>query len=94
MRRHAPLTVDEQLALRMFFLEALRDGRVSEDRIAGMFAETGETDDPEGLEWESLLRLVLGDLGVVIDEDSDAPAAFLAADENDEERLAMPWPRR
>jgi hypothetical protein len=131
MRRHAPLTADEQQTLRMFLLEALREpvdpggiGGLRHDhavlvalevRIPGIEkcrvpcggieafnrgrtdlqvhlaarraaprcrsrrekTETGETDDPEGLEWESRLRLILGDLGVVIDEDSDAPDAFL-----------------
>lgn len=86
-RRHAPLTADEQQALRTFLLMAVRDGRVREDRIAGVLPEIGDTDDPEGPEWESRLRLVLGDLGVVIDEDSFAPDAFLVADENDEERF-------
>lgn len=87
VRKCVPLTEDEQQALRFLLLEALRDGRIRGDRIAGTLTAIAKSDHHEDPDLEVGLRLVLGDLGVVIDEDPYAPDAFLAADQDDEERF-------
>ena len=78
---------EAQQAFRRLVLAALRDGRVKVDQIAGLAPESAEIDDPEVRQSEAHLRLVLGDLGVVIDEDLDAPDVLLEPDEEDEEKF-------
>lgn len=80
-------TAEEQYALRTLLLEALRDGRVPVRQVARVLPQIGETDEPGDTDPELEVRLVLGDLGVVIDEDPYAPDVYLAAEEDDDERF-------
>jgi len=86
-RRRTTFSGEEQQALRTLLLEAMRDGRVRGDRIAEVLPEGGASGDLEGQEIELGLRLALGDLGVVIDENLSAPDLPLDANEDDEERF-------
>ena len=79
------LTAAEQQALHLLLVEALRDGRVRKDQIVETLTKAENEDVPDVLECYPGLALVLGDLGVVIDDDLQAPDTLLAADENDEE---------
>jgi RNA polymerase primary sigma factor len=86
LRHRMPLTSQDQQTLRLLLVEALRDGRICRDRLAGMLPDSASEDsaDPE---LETGLRLVLGDLGVVIDDEEDTPDILLGADEDDEEEF-------
>lgn len=84
VRRRNLLTAERQQALRQVLLEALRDGRIREERITEAVPVRSEEHDPDGPDWSASLRLVLGDLGVVLDEEPGAPDTFLAADERDD----------
>lgn len=73
--------------LRKAILEALRDNRITAERIRGAVQE-GEADDPDSAGIESNLRLVLGDLGVVIDDEACAPDNVIEAGDDEENRFA------
>ncbi len=83
---HGQTTVEHQRALRLVLLEALRDGRIHDGRITATFPDT-QDDKPDRPEAAASLRLVLGDLGVIIDNDIDAPDSLLTPDETDEARF-------
>jgi RNA polymerase primary sigma factor len=86
LRQRMPLTSQDQQALRLLLVEALRDGRIGCDRIVGMLPDSTSEDSADpGL--ETGLRLVLGDLGVVIDDEEDTPDILVGADEDDEEEF-------
>lgn len=72
-------------ALYLLLVEALRDGRIVEERITGVVSAADGDNDTDLPSLESSLRYLLGDLGVVIDDDPQAPDTFLPADEDDEE---------
>ncbi len=86
IRRRSPLSAEEQRALFLLIVEALRDGRVREDRIGGVLPVSTREDDPDASTLETALRLVLADLEVEIDDDLEAPDAFIVADADDEEK--------
>jgi RNA polymerase primary sigma factor len=83
---NSSIGVDQQRAIRLLLLEAIRDGRILENRISSAISEAAqdESDTFSGAEWAASLRLVLSDLGIIIDDEVEAPDAVLAADENDE----------
>lgn len=83
--RRTPLSVEEQRALRLLLVEALRDGRIHEGRITSILPAPDGEGDPDASSLEAGLRLVLSDLSVEIDDDPQAPDVLLAADEDDEE---------
>jgi RNA polymerase primary sigma factor len=80
------LTTEEQQILYLLLVEALRDWRIREDRITALLPETDGEDDPGDPTQGVGLRLILGDLNVVIDDDPLAPDVILPADEDDQER--------
>jgi RNA polymerase primary sigma factor len=83
--RRLPLTEEDLTALRVLFVEALRDGRVHTARISDCQADWIMRDEFDYVAFDDGLRLVLGDLGVVIDDDLQLPNDYSAADENDQE---------
>jgi RNA polymerase primary sigma factor len=87
VRRKMPLTEAQKERLRALLLEALRDGRIRADWIADILAEDEEADEAGQGGAEASLRVVFGDLGVVIDDDPLAPDVALGADEDDEEKF-------
>lgn len=87
LRRRVPLTSEEERAVHLLLVESLRDGRIREDRIADSLRGSQEENDSEIPEWELGLRIALGDLGVVVDDDPSAPDILQPAGEDDEERF-------
>jgi RNA polymerase primary sigma factor len=85
IRQRTSLTMEEQRALHLLLVEALRDGRIPEDRITDILPASDVEGDPNASSLETSLRFVLSDLGIEIDDDPQAPDACLAADEDDEE---------
>lgn len=85
IRRRTPLSVEEQRALRLLLVEALRDGRIHEGRILGILPAPDVDGDPDASSLETGLRFVLSELGIEIDDDQQAPDVLLAADEDDED---------
>lgn len=84
--RPARIAPEAWEALRAVTIEALRDNRIRADRIRESLPD-GEADDPDKTRIEANLRLVLGDLGVVIDEDPCAPDSVIEAGEEDEDQF-------
>lgn len=65
-RQRFRLGTETRTAVRVLVLEALRTGRVDDNRIRSALAEDDELEDAKRTEIEANLRLVLGDAGVVI----------------------------
>ncbi|MDE0033147.1 MAG: sigma-70 family RNA polymerase sigma factor [Deltaproteobacteria bacterium] len=84
--RRTPFTDDQEDSLRLLFVEALRDGRVHEDRIAEVLRGTADEDDPREPTLITSLRHILADLGIEIDDGAQALDVVDAADEGDEDR--------
>ncbi len=81
-----PFTDDQEDSLRLLFVEALRDGRVHEDRIAEVLGGTADEDDPRESILITSLRHILADLGTEIDDGAQALDVVRDADEGDQER--------
>lgn len=74
---------DQRENIRLVIVEALRDGRISESRLLQFQAcHLDEGQEPNDL--HKALRLVCGDLGVVVD-DTDAPDPLTVPDESEDE---------
>ena len=85
LRRSTSFTTEDERAIYLLLIAALRDGRVSEDRITEILPEISSEDDSDRPQWEVGLRVLLGDLGAVVDDNSNAPDLPLPADDEDEE---------
>lgn len=83
-RRISPLVAREG-AIYLLIVEALRDGRIVEERIIDVLSAFDGESDADLSSLESGLRFLLGDLGVIIDDDPQAPDTFIPVDEDDEE---------
>lgn len=84
--RRTPSTGDQEDSLRLLFVEALRDGRVHEDRIAEVLRGSADEDDPREPMLMTSLRHILADLGTEIDDGAQVLDTVQAADEGDEDR--------
>jgi RNA polymerase primary sigma factor len=80
-------TIEQQRALRMVVLAALRDGRIHEEQINSAFPEIEDGDPDKQAEVIAGLRFVLADLGVIVDDDDKTPDKFFDPDEMDEDRF-------
>jgi len=68
-------------------LTALRDGEVSESLIEGIAPAMGIDGDDEGVvDYDAMLRMTLGDLGVRVGDDEDSRIIFDGPDDESEER--------
>lgn len=85
LRWRMPLTSEEERDLQLLLVEGLRDGRVHEDRIAKIFSGINGQDELDESRRRAGLRLALGDLGVLIDDDPRALDVSSPVDEEDEE---------
>ena len=85
-RRRFRLGTRTTTAVRVLVLEALRNGFVEHELIGRVLAEDDELDDAKRGEIEANLRLVLGDLCVVTDDEPMAidPAGEIADEDEDE----------
>ena len=78
---------DRRTAARVLFVEALRDGRVDEDRIRRTLAEDDRLENTKRTSIEANLRLVLEDLGVVIDDELLTTDGTTEITDEDEDRF-------
>lgn len=85
IRRGISHLAEGEEALYLLLVEALRDGRIIEGRIIDVLSAFDGLSDADLSSLESGLRFLLGDLGVIIDDDPQAPDTFIPADEDDEE---------
>lgn len=85
VRRRTPFTEGQEQSLRVLLVEALRDGRVHEDRIAEVLPDTAKDDDPGEPPLITNLRHTLADLGTEVDDGVEALDVVRAADEDDED---------
>ena len=84
-RHRSRLDTKTRTAVRVLVLEALRTGRVDDNRIRSVLAEDDELEDTKRTEIEANLRLVLEDAGVVIGDEpftTDTAAEITAEDED------------
>ena len=82
LRHYLPLNSQEERSLRTLVLEALRDKHTWNERIVSALSIENEDDPSTGADLEACLRLVLGDLGVLIDDDFFVPDPFIHANED------------
>ena len=85
-RRHSRFRTETTTAVRVLVVEALRNGHVDQERIGRVLAEDDDLEGTKRAEIEANLRLVLGDLCVVIDDEPMAvvPAGEIADEDEDE----------
>ena len=86
-RRRSRLRTETRTAVRVLVVEALRNGRVDDDRIRSALAEEDELEDTKRTEIETNLRLVLGDAGVVIGDEPFTTDTAAEITDEDEDRF-------
>ena len=86
-RRQAGLGTESSNEIRAFIVHALGNGRVDCDPDEGLLGGDHDLDDTRRKAVESNLRLVLGDLGVVIDDEPVAARQVPEITEEDEDRF-------
>ena len=86
-RRRSRLRTETRTAVRVLVVEALRNGRVDDDRIRSALAEDDELEDTKRTEIEANLRLVLGDAGVVIGDEPFTTDTAVEIIDEDEDRF-------
>ena len=69
---------EHQQALRQLLIQALRDGRVGEERVADALAAISNEGLIEAQDWSANLLTVLNDLPVIRDDEPDAPDPIVA----------------
>ena len=86
-RRRSRLRTETRTAVRVLVVEALRNGRVDDNRIRSALAKDDELEDTKRAEFESNLRLVVGDAGVVIGDEPFTTDAAAEITDEDEDRF-------
>ena len=86
-RRRSRLRTETRTAVRVLVVEALRNGRVDDDRIRSALAQDDELEDTKRTEIEANLRLVLGDAGVVIGDEPFTTDTAVEITDEDEDRF-------
>lgn len=86
-RRRSRLGTETRTAVRVLVVEALRNGRVDDDRIRSALADDEELDDTKRTDVEENLRLVLGDAGVVIGGEPFTTDTVAEITDEDEDRF-------
>ena len=84
LRHHLSLDPQEEQSLRKLVLAALRDGRISNASIVHELRPESGGGLHDGTDLEACLRLVLGDIGVVIDDDPFVLERLIDANADDE----------
>ena len=82
---------DEDWAYRRLTLAALRDGRIQGWRITDVSPRDAKDENSSDAMVESNLRVMLGDLGIIVDDDSWAPDLLGSAGDDEHEEDAT-WP--
>ena len=86
-RRRSRIGTETRTAVRVLVVEALRDGRVDDDRIRSALADDEELDDTKRTDVEENLRLVLGDAGVAIGDEPFTTDTAAEITDEDEDRF-------
>ena len=86
-QRRSRLGTETRTAVRVLVIEALRNGRVDDERIRSSLTEDDELEDTTRTEIEANLRLVLGDADVVIDDEPFTTDTAAEITDEDEDRF-------
>ena len=86
-RHRSRLGTETRTAVRVLVLEALRTGRVDDNRIRSVLAEDDELEDTKRTAIEANLRLVLGDAGVVVGDEPFTTDTTAEITDEDEDRF-------
>lgn len=84
-RRRSLFTPDNRQSIRVLIIEALRDGYVGADRLTQVLPRSDDADELDRTQSECNLRVTLGDLGVLVDDEPlvpDLPSDITNADED------------
>jgi RNA polymerase primary sigma factor len=84
VRRRAKLDPEEEIALRQLVLAAVADGRVRGEFLALVAPRDRDDADQPDADYVANLRLTLADMGVVVDDDPDAPDCLSSTDDLDD----------
>ena len=86
-RRHSRIGTETTAAVRALLVDALRNGHVDQERVGSVLAEDDDLDDTKRAEIEANLRVVLGDLGVVIDDEPVSAHTIAEITDEDEDEF-------
>ncbi|MGB4101269.1 MAG: sigma-70 family RNA polymerase sigma factor [Alphaproteobacteria bacterium] len=85
--RRLQLAPEVKYALGTLIIQSFRDGRIRADMIDNVVATEAGFNDQERMEVAAAVRLALGDLGVLIDDEVIPPDNLFDPYEDDEEQL-------
>jgi RNA polymerase primary sigma factor len=80
------LSPEQREDIRLLIVEALRDGRITAKRLRGIRIQNVDADDDGRADFQLALKMVLGDLGILVD-DADAPDPSTPPTDRDEEEF-------
>ena len=86
-RRHSRIGTETATAVYVLVVDALRNGHVERERVGRVLAEDDDLDDTKRAEIEENLHVVLGDLGVVIDDEPSATDTIAEITDEDEDEF-------
>ena len=86
-RRRSPLSTETRTAVRLLIVEALMNGRIDENRIGRALGGDDELVDTKRAEIAANLRLVLGDMGVVVGNEAFTNETAEEITDDDEDRF-------
>ena len=86
-RRHSRIGTETTTAVWVLVVDALRNGHVERERVGRVLAEDDDLDDTKRAEIEANLHVVLGDLGVVIDDEPSATDTIAEITDEDEDEF-------
>ena len=86
-RLHSRIGTETTTAVRVLIVDALRNGHVDQERVGRLLAEDDNLDDTKRAEIEANLHVVLGDLGVVINDEPNATYTIAEITDEDEDEL-------
>ena len=86
-RRHSRIGTETTTAVRVLVVDALRNGQIDQERVGRVLAEDEDLDDTKRAEIEANLLVVLGDLGVVIDDEPISAHTIAEITDEDEDEL-------
>ena len=84
-RLHSRIGTKTTTAVRVLVVDALRNGHVDQERVGRVLAEDDDLDDTKRAEFEANLHVVLGDLGIVINDEPGATHTIAEITDEDED---------
>ena len=86
-RRHSRIGTETRNAVRILVVDALRYGHIDQERVGRVLDEDDDIDDTRRAEIESNLHVVLGELGVVINDEPSANDTIAEITDEDEDEF-------